>query len=247
MRFRGIASAILILAMLVAPASAARLFTLPGGALNDGTMQFQIGDQKYPGSWLKLATDPELAAAGITYQTVADPTPTTLVGILMLGDSITFYGDWPTVLGYTPVINGGVRSETTSEILVRVPALLLNRPRACFIEGGVNDISLNFTQAQTIANIKAIISLCLAAGATPYVQAILPVSAAYVGPAQVNNTNITALNAAIKAAISTIPGGQWINWGGALGAADYVDGIHLTASGFTKWNAAIATYVNLYR
>lgn len=245
---RKILTILLLLAVLAPPAHAARLFTTPQGQ-QDGTKQFRTPTGSYPAGWLLLAPDADITAAGVTWQTVADPNPpATLTGILMLGDSITYYGDWPTLLSYTPVVNGGVRSETTSEILLRVPTLLANnKPRACFIEGGVNDISLNFTQAQTIANIKQIIALCLAAGATTYVQAILPLGAGYAGPGHVNNTAINNLNTAIKAALITIPGGNYMSFGSVLSGADWTDGIHLSASGFTKWAAALAPYVNLYR
>lgn len=191
-----------------------------------------------------------------TYKIVAkfvdDPIVVTAQsGILLLGDSITFRGDqvssWQTILNYSPIINGGVSSNTTSEMLSRLPALLANKPRACFIEGGVNDISLGFTQAQTIANIKSMMALCMAAGAVPLVQAVFPVSAAYSGPASVNNTNITALNKAVHDAIQTTPGSQYLNWASTLTAGDYVDGLHLNGSGYVKWNAALAPYVSLYR
>jgi len=236
----------LIISLIASDANSARLFTTPQGQ-QDGTKQFRTNTQSYPAGWLLLAPDADITAAGVTWQTVDDPNPP-LTGILMLGDSITYYGNWPTLLNYTPVTNGGVRSETTSEILIRVPALLASvKPRACFIEGGVNDISLNFTQAQTIANIKSIIALCLASGATPYVQAILPLGAGYSGPAQVNNTNIASLNAAIKAALQTIPGGNYMSFGNTLSGSDWTDGIHLSASGFAKWSASLAPYVDLYR
>lgn len=235
-------------------ADAGRIFTLPGGAIVDGNTQFQIGDQKYPPGWLLLATDAQIAAAGITFQTVADPSPSTpLSGVLMLGDSITAYADnspnsWASIIGFTPVYNGGVPSDTTTGMLSRLPMLLSTyRPKAVFLLGGVNDLSLSIPQATTISNIQQIVAKATAAGATVYVQAILPVSAAYSGSPNVTNATITARNTAIHNAILTTNGAQWISWGAALSSGDYADGIHLVTSGFTKWGAALAPYINLYR
>jgi hypothetical protein len=52
-----------------------KVFTLPDGSQVSPQDQFQIGDQKYPPGWLLIAPAADIAAAGITVQTVADPTP----------------------------------------------------------------------------------------------------------------------------------------------------------------------------
>jgi hypothetical protein len=52
-----------------------QVYTLPDGTRVQGTDQFQIGDQKYPPGWLLTAPAADIAAAGITVQIVADPTP----------------------------------------------------------------------------------------------------------------------------------------------------------------------------
>ena len=49
------------------------VYTLPDGTTVHATDQFQIGDQKYPPGWLLTASPADIAAAGITVQTVADP------------------------------------------------------------------------------------------------------------------------------------------------------------------------------
>ena len=52
-----------------------KVYTLPDGRTVSAQDQFQIGDQKYPPGWLLTAPASDLAAAGITVQTVADPLP----------------------------------------------------------------------------------------------------------------------------------------------------------------------------
>lgn len=243
---------ILILLLFSQPVQAAKLFTMPDTSKNDGNYQFQIGNQKYPAGWLKTASDAELIAIGVTYQGIADA-PANPTGILLLGDSITAYGDtapnsWATTLGFTPIINGGVPSDTTTGMLSRLPTLLSTyKPRAVFLLGGVNDLSLGVPEVTTVSNIKQIISLSIAAGAVIYVQAILPVASCYSASPNVTNSTITTRNAAIHAGVLSVAGGQWINWGASLTNFDYADCIHLVTSGYTKWNNAITPYINLYR
>jgi hypothetical protein len=52
-----------------------KLYALPDGATVSALDQFEIGDQKYPPGWLLTAPAADIAAVGITVQTVADPPP----------------------------------------------------------------------------------------------------------------------------------------------------------------------------
>jgi hypothetical protein len=60
------------------------VYTLSDGSQVMASDQFQIGDQKYPPGWLITASAADIAAAGITVQTVADPPhpPVTVLGSL---------------------------------------------------------------------------------------------------------------------------------------------------------------------
>jgi hypothetical protein len=51
------------------------VYTLPDGSTVGASDQFQIGDQKYPAGWLLTSPAADIAAIGITVQTVADPPP----------------------------------------------------------------------------------------------------------------------------------------------------------------------------
>jgi hypothetical protein len=61
-----------------------RLYTLPDGTQVHGEDQFEIGNQKYPAGWLLTASVSEIAAAGITVQTVADPPPPPITAVSSL-------------------------------------------------------------------------------------------------------------------------------------------------------------------
>lgn len=183
------------------------------------------------------------------------PPQTGQSGIGLLGDSITWFMDQPpsssvSILSFSPTFNAGTGSSTTAGMLARLPDLIAMKPKAIFILGGVNDYPLGLTRQQTVDNIVAIVNACMAADVIPYVEGILPVSSSYGnygGPA-VMNAEMTARNAMVRAALLPLKGGQWIDWGSTLSAGDWLgDGIHLSAAGYVKMNAALTPYINLYR
>ncbi|MBK8161549.1 MAG: hypothetical protein IPK59_23330 [Rhodospirillaceae bacterium] len=153
-----------------------------------------------------------------------------------------------TILDYSPTFNNGVPSDTTAGMLSRVGTVIGQNPQAIFLLGGVNDYPLGLTRAQTRDNIVAICNACLAAGIAVYVEAILPVGPGYpnYGGAGVMNAEAAERNAMVQSALPV--GATWIDWGGTLTSGDWTgDQIHLSASGYVKMNAALASYVDLYR
>jgi hypothetical protein len=63
-----------------------KVYVLPDGMQVRAQNQFQIGDQKYPPGWLLTAAAADIAAAGISVQTVADPPPPPVTAV----SSLTF-------------------------------------------------------------------------------------------------------------------------------------------------------------
>jgi hypothetical protein len=61
-----------------------KVYTLPDGTQVSAQDQFQIGDQKYPPGWLLTAPAADIAAVGITVQTVADPPPPPITAVSSL-------------------------------------------------------------------------------------------------------------------------------------------------------------------
>jgi acyl-CoA hydrolase len=96
---------------------------------------------------------------------------------LALGDSVTAgYGlgpqaAWPALLAAGSgweIVNAGVNGETTEGGLARLPALLeQHAPRLVFVELGGNDMLRRVPEAETIANLDAILRAVSAAGARP--------------------------------------------------------------------------------
>ena len=183
------------------------------------------------------------------------PPPVGQAGVGLLGDSITWYMDQApyssaTILSFSPTFNAGAPSDTTTGMRARLAGLLDFKPKAVCILGGVNDYPLSIPRQTTVDNVVAMVTACMQAGVIPYVEGILPVASNYplYGGAAAMNAEIAARNAMIRDALFPLKGGQWINWGSTLVAGDWTgDGVHLTASGYAKMQAALAPYLNLYR
>jgi hypothetical protein len=61
-----------------------KVYILPDGSTVSAADQFQIGDQKYPPGWLITAPAENIAAVGITVQTVDDPPPPPITAVSSL-------------------------------------------------------------------------------------------------------------------------------------------------------------------
>ncbi len=167
----------------------------------------------------------------------------------MVGDSISnLYNTsdtWPVLTGNANALNRGVNSNNTTQMLARMPGILLDRPSAVFLLGGVNDLTTGVSDATGVSNIQAMISLCQAAGIPIYVQAVLRVTSAYPSSASFN-TAIDTKNTAFQSAVVGA-GATWINWRSNILDADYQgDGIHLLHSANVKWASSISAYTSLY-
>jgi lysophospholipase L1-like esterase len=97
--------------------------------------------------------------------------PLTTGGILFLGNSITEFGDWKTLLRDSSAVNRGIAADNTFGMLDRLDDVVAHRPKKLFIEAGINDIAQQVPPAFIIGNIHSI---------TDYVQAKSPDTKIYV-------------------------------------------------------------------
>src|SRR5882724_10738404 len=63
--------------------------------------------------------------------------------ILMVGNSITEFGNWKTLLKDTTVINRGISGDVTFGVLHRVKDITDGKPGKLFLLIGINDLSRN--------------------------------------------------------------------------------------------------------
>src|SRR5262249_30423801 len=70
--------------------------------------------------------------------------------IVMLGDSLTHFGEWGELLDRPRVANRGVGMDTTRDVLDRIDAVTALRPRVLFLMIGINDL-LDGSRAPDVA------------------------------------------------------------------------------------------------
>jgi len=62
--------------------------------------------------------------------------------IVMLGDSLTEWGNWHELVPEHRVINRGIAGDTSSGVLDRLQEVIERRPKVVFVMIGTNDIGL---------------------------------------------------------------------------------------------------------
>jgi lysophospholipase L1-like esterase len=97
-------------------------------------------------------------------------------GTVLLGNSLTEYGNWKRLLGDSDVVNRGIAADNTFGMLDRLDEVIARRPKEVFIEAGINDVAQGVPAGRIIANILVIIGkLRLACpGVRIYVTSVLP-------------------------------------------------------------------------
>lgn len=166
---------------------------------------------------------------------------TSSVQIVMLGDSITRFGNWPALLGQADITNLGIPGDTTDGVLGRLGDGNIPPGSTVFILAGVNDVVRSVPVERTLANLERIVG-ALAPGRSIYLQSTLFTERAGL------NGDIAKIVAGEKAIcrrlrctfvdLNAVLAPQ-----GVLLAEYSADGIHLTAAGYAKWADIVRPYL----
>lgn len=186
-----------------------------------------------------------------------------LVGkILCIGTSITFgVGASSDALKYAnrvaahlpammqgmavTVIANGVSGSTSTEMLARIKAQLdLHKPTFVFIETSINDTRTDRTEtpAQTEANVRAMVAMTRAYGATPIVGTSAKLNSAVFGGVYNAGSEAEAIQAndLVKAAMASL-GVQVVDLYSMYTAPSYLsDGLHPNNTGHDHWGQNVA-------
>ncbi len=118
----------------------------------------------------------------------------TPVNIVLLGNSITYQGDWQEVLDRKDVFNGGKPGWTTQQLSWVIKNFIVpNKPKLCFFKGGINDYTLGITTDRIYKNCTMILDSIHKAGTIPVYTTTL-----YQRGATERNLAIDSLNARMK-------------------------------------------------
>jgi lysophospholipase L1-like esterase len=77
--------------------------------------------------------------------------------IIFMGNSVTEFCDWKSLLNDSTAINRGIAGDNTYGVLSRLSDIIIRKPKKLFIEIGINDFALDPRQQHVVSNILSIV------------------------------------------------------------------------------------------
>jgi lysophospholipase L1-like esterase len=177
--------------------------------------------------------------------------------IVFLGDSLTELCEWSELLE-GPILNRGISSDTTVDILHRLDAVLALHPKAVYLMIGTNDTLARSSVADTAVRYRQILQRIRQASPTTriYMESQLPVlsTGSYFQSLEIDRGR--ELNQWIREMNQTVSGYAdnkstfYINVHDDLLENDELapryttDGIHLTGAGYMVWKQRVLPYIS---
>lgn len=166
--------------------------------------------------------------------------------VVLLGDSLTAWGDWPHYFPDARIRNFGIPGDTSDRILRRLEGVVKTRPHKIFLMAGINDLWSGRSPAHVAGQMEKIVTRLKEAcpKATIFLQSTLPVNNRLLGPG-IDNRDVLDLNRRLKilaetAGITFIDlTGRFRDERGQLRQEFTRDGVHLTPAGYQAWRSVI--------
>jgi len=172
-----------------------------------------------------------------------------IIRIVMLGDSITAWGDWSELLSRWDVANRGVGGDTTEGIINRLSDIYELSPEICFIMVGINDLGQGLSVSKVFMNYTEILKELENKGITPIIQSTLFLSETSPNWSPINNKvedlNKMLKDYAFKEGIMFLDVNSELSRGGALDSIYTYDGTHLLCNGYVKWRDLILSTLTI--
>jgi hypothetical protein len=160
--------------------------------------------------------------------------------IVMLGDSITQFGEWAELFPHARIMNRGIEGDTTEGILDRLDEVIARKPKLVLLMIGINDLLLGVDPDVIAGKVHSIVARLDAIGTRVVLQSTLPVQ---------DNVRVNSRVQALNLLLRSLPGVAFVDLrpmlapSGAL-LADYtVDGIHLKGSAYLIWRDIIGPII----
>lgn len=161
--------------------------------------------------------------------------------VTFVGDSLTAQGDWQAAFPGFRVHNQGVSGDTSFQLLVRLASIRQTRADTYLVMAGINDIVWGYEPGRIAARIAWLrTGLQLGSGARVIVQSTIPCARFRCGAEGVRR--VAELNQQLR---QRIPAGDFVDLSAALADADglrlaySLDGVHLNAAGYARWQARL--------
>ena len=168
-------------------------------------------------------------------------------GTVMLGNSITEFGNWKQLLRDSSVANFGIAGDNTFGMLERLQFVFARQPARLIIEAGINDIGQGVPTGMIVGNIRSIVQYVRVKSPRTmvYVVSLLPTNdnSRKVYPQLAGkNTLVRQVNRKLQEAAATSDYG-YVDLASLVtdpaGNLDNrfarTDGVHLNAEGYKIW------------
>lgn len=190
------------------------------------------------------SADTEMSAHWRSRVSMHALTPLAAGDVVLLGDSLTEWGDWVALLGDPRVRNRGIAGDTVDGVQRRLDPILAARPRLIVLMIGINDLLGGAEPQAVLAGQRALIArIRVEAPATRLVVAsLLPVEPHAVGVR--HNPRVAVVNAGL-APLAREAGAEWLDLWPAMGGDAGLDrrytydGLHLNGDGYAVWAGAL--------
>lgn len=163
--------------------------------------------------------------------------------IAMLGNSLTAAGDWESLLSRKDVLNAGTGHGgfTTSHYVTLLQSdVIAHHPKICFIEGGINDISVGIPLSRTKNNLQSLIDTLRNYKIIPVLTLTFHTSFDTLKNKMVDSLNFIIKNLAEINKLEYIDINDKISKNGFLKKEYTTDGTHLTKEAYPIWAKEIS-------
>lgn len=174
--------------------------------------------------------------------------------VVLLGDSITYGGDWPRLFPHSPVENMGIGGDTTAGLLNRLNQVIVRNPSQIFLMIGTNDLCFDRPIPDILRNYRRILGRFHKdlPDTAVYVESVIPFNNTLFPSADLRtNGNIRKLDSGLRQVaaqyhypfINLVPDFTGID--GRLPVKYTTDGLHLNSAGYLVWRDRIKSYVKV--
>lgn len=158
---------------------------------------------------------------------------------VLLGDSLTHWGEWSELLPGKSIANRGIAGDKLIQIFDRLPSVYQLHPKRIFITAGTNDLYKSETEQEAFRQYVSVIEDIRKHGITPVVQTTFLAGVQYKDSVEFN-IRVNALNADLKKYCIENKL-LFIDLNSSIDSdARVADGIHLSGDAYLKWASAIS-------
>lgn len=162
--------------------------------------------------------------------------------LLLVGDSLIEYGDWPQLLPGREVVNLGRSGETVEELRERAPNLVQRHPAPdlLLVMSGTNNVTMErFDFLETYADILDIFRTAWPA-AVLVVNSLLPMDLYYLAPETLSRLNDRLRTLAEQKEARYLDAWREMAEQNGLARPGILeDEVHITAKGYRLWAGAL--------